>query len=474
MFSDAIPEAFRQPPVWVYGCDIEKTPFGSIITPMEESPSKSVRAAEISDRVLKNAYSTILVNMRFLDSALFRLSPVPSGAALSTNGRCLYYDPETLLNAYAKEPNSVNRNLLHVLLHCIFKHLFVGPDINALCWDLACDMAVEGVICDLGTACFDTEAAAERMQKLAPFKKNIQPFTAEKIYRYLLENIPPEEAGKLGAAFAADDHALWYFLSSEKIADTSDDALALSAPARRDLEKDWDSISRHVQLDLKTFSAKAGKRSASLLFQLRNVNRPRYDYGQFLKKFAVMGETLKVNDDEFDYIYYTYGLSLYENVPLIEPLEYKDEKRIREFVIAIDTSASVAGSLVKKFLQKTFEILSFEENFFKKINLYIIQCDAKIKDAAKITCKKDFEEYMDAVTISGVGGTDFRPVFEYVNSLVKAGEFSRLKGLIYFTDGYGTFPEKKPDYDTAFVFLRSEYDSPAVPPWAVKLVLEDI
>ena len=33
-----------------------------------------------------------------------------------------------------------------------------------------------------------------------------------------------------------------------------------------------------------------------------------------------------------------------EEVALIEPLEYKDVKRIREFVIAIDTSGSVAGS----------------------------------------------------------------------------------------------------------------------------------
>ena len=30
---------------------------------------------------------------------------------------------------------------------------------------------------------------------------------------------------------------------------------------------------------------------------------------------------------------------------------------------------------------------------------------------------------------------------------------TNLKGLIYFTDGYGDFPAKKPDYETAFVFI---------------------
>ena len=49
---------------------------------------------------------------------------------------------------------------------------------------------------------------------------------------------------------------------------------------------------------------------------------------------------MKLNPDEFDYNFYTYGFALYENMPLIEPLEYREVKRIREFVIAIDTSGS--------------------------------------------------------------------------------------------------------------------------------------
>ena len=39
----------------------------------------------------------------------------------------------------------------------------------------------------------------------------------------------------------------------------------------------------------------------------------------------------------------------YGNVPLVEPLEYRDDKRIREFVIAIDTSGSVQGDIVQSF-----------------------------------------------------------------------------------------------------------------------------
>ena len=63
--------------------------------------------------------------------------------------------------------------------------------------------------------------------------------------------------------------------------------------------------------------------------------------------------------------------------------------------------------------------------------------------------------------------------FTLVDDLIRQHEFTNLKGLIYFTDGYGTFPAQKPDYETAFLFLEDdEYGNPEVPPWAIKLVLK--
>ena len=90
----------------------------------------------------------------------------------------------------------------------------------------------------------------------------------------------------------------------------------------------------------------------------------------------------------------------------------------------------------------------------------------------ELTSQEDFDKYLMTMQIRGLGGTDFRPVFEYVEQLRQSKEFTNLKGLIYFTDGYGTFPAKKPDYDTAFVFVDDEYNNPNVPPWAIKLVLQ--
>ena len=75
------------------------------------------------------------------------------------------------------------------------------------------------------------------------------------------------------------------------------------------------------------------------------------------------------------------------------------------------------------------------------------------------------------MVLKGFGGTDFRPVFRYVEDMIKRHEFTDLKGLIYFTDGWGTFPEHQPDFNTAFVFLDDNYNNPTVPVWAIKLVL---
>lgn len=89
----------------------------------------------------------------------------------------------------------------------------------------------------------------------------------------------------------------------------------------------------------------------------------------------------------------------------------------------------------------------------------------------KITSREEFDRYLQTMQIKGLGGTDFRPVFRRVDEMIREKEFVNLKGLIYFTDGYGVFPERMPAYKTAFVFVEEGYEIPEVPIWAVKLVL---
>ena len=239
------------------------------------------------------------------------------------------------------------------------------------------------------------------------------------------------------------------------------------------MSKKWGDISDGIETDLGTFSRESGEQDGDFLDQLKIENRERYDYREFLRKFAVFREELTVDLDSFDYNFYTYGLSLYGNMPLIEPLETREVKKVSEFVIVIDTSMSCSGELVQRFLEETYGILSDSGNFFQKVNIHIIQCDEKVHSDVKITSREELQDYMDSLELYGDGGTDFRPAFAYVEELMEKREFENLKGLVYFTDGYGIFPAKMPPYRTAFVFMEQEPEDVDIPAWAMKLVITE-
>ena len=74
--------------------------------------------------------------------------------------------------------------------------------------------------------------------------------------------------------------------------------------------------------------------------------------------------------------------------------------------------------------------------------------------------------------VRGRGGTNFKAGLAYVEKLVREEEFRNLKGVLYFTDGYGEFPAKRPGFETAFIFVKEDYTDIKVPPWAMKVILE--
>ena len=118
-------------------------------------------------------------------------------------------------------------------------------------------------------------------------------------------------------------------------------------------------------------------------------------------------------------------------------------------------------------------MLSESNSFFRKVNIHIIQCDDQVQTDQVIAGADELKEYMEDLELKGEGGTDFRPAFAYVEELMHRHAFGQLKGLIYFTDGKGVYPAKMPPFETAFVFLREDYEDVDVPPWAMKLILSE-
>lgn len=413
---------------------------------------------KLAEEVLQLARDTIVVQLRFLDAAISKLTLVskPGIGGLMTDGSHIYYDSRYLLSAYRREPALAVRMYLHMLFHCIFYHPFGYDRLEKELWDLAADIAVEETILSMEIPGFSLPWDEEAKRLLEHLKLQVPVLTAEKLYRYFRVNNPSSDLKKeLVRLFFMDRHESWQIKETVALSDA-----------------DWKKISERIGADLRSFSA--GKTGGeSLIKNLSEAVRDRYDYGKLLQKFVVAGEDMAPSEDEFDYVYYTYGLSRYGNMPLIEPLEYKESKKVREFVIALDTSASCRGPIVRGFLNKTYSLLKGGENFFTKINVHIIQCDNEVRSDTKITCDEDFATFIKEGRLTGFGSTDFRPVFSYVDGLMENGEFENLKGLIYFTDGFGSYPEKMPPYDVIFAFLNEDEGRPAVPVWAIKAVIEE-
>lgn len=433
-----------------------------MIDPVRHRQLEELNMVELCVRILSNARNELYLNMRYLDVALGSLGYEASSECrgIGTDGFVIYYRPEFLCALFKKGRAEVNRTYLHMVLHCMFCHMDTRERRDVEEWNLACDIAVESVMDGLYLGCVHRPMSLYRQDWYGRFRQRLEVLNAEGVYHILKEmNLPDKQRERLAAEFYADDHGCWELPEEEP-----------KLPVIR--QNRWNKNRERLQTEMETMGNQQEEDSKSLLEHVRVENRERYDYKQFLRKFSVLREEVQTDPDSFDYGFYTYGMSLYGNMPLIEPLESREISRIEDFVIVIDTSMSCSGELVRRFLEETYDVLCESESYFRKVKIHIIQCDEQVRQDRMITCREEMEKYMEDFTIIGQGGTDFRPAFEYVDQMIGRGEFHRLRGLLYFTDGEGIYPVRQRAYDTAFVFVKDQYTDISVPPWAMKVVLE--
>lgn len=426
------------------------------------------RLARVGQAILAHSRNEIYVSMRFMDIALNMLGYEMnlSTKTMGVDGTKILYNPRYLIDLFRDDEILVNRAYMHMLLHGLFGHAYFRNGRNEEYWSLACDIAVASVLDSMTSKAVARVTTDFRASVYAGLKKEIKVLNAESIYRVLWQTpISPKQFEMLKEAFIADDHQFW---ESKK-----DEENPQEEKKRQENEQAWEKVSRKVQTSMETVMKKYGEEAGELLYTMKVSHREKTDLRQFLKKFAVMKEEIKTDDDAFDYIFYTYGLEVYNNMPLIEPLEYKEVKKTEEFVIVIDTSESCPPEVVKAFLEEACTVLADSESFFRKVNIHILQCDIQVVSDVKIESKEALFDYMSEVEIKGGGGTDFTPAFAYVDKLMAEGEFKNLKGMLYLTDGCGRFPKYPPAYETVFAIPEDEAEKVKVPSWAIKLALDD-
>lgn len=383
----------------------------------------------LGKKILQNCRNELYLDFPYLDGAFAGLEYEADSSIMSiqTDGEKIYFNPGFLLKKYAEDPETVRHGYLHMLLHCLYLHIFMKPDKDISQWDRDCDSFVEDLI-----------------------DKAIQEKECRSLKKRWLDDTEVADPG-------FDDHTLWQ-RTAEQV-----------SGGRRTKEK-WERILAYTSRNKTGTRSRAGTQTRNRQEEMDEIYRSKYDYRKFLKQFCRLREEVELDTESFDYIFYHFGMEHYGNLPLIEPLEYKEVNRLEELVIAIDTSGSCSKETVQRFLGETYSILSEKENFFRRMKVYIVQCDCFIQKVDVIHSEEEWKEYSRAVTIQGRGGTDFRPVFELIRQEKEHRELKSLRALIYFTDGDGIYPRQKPDYETAFVFLNRTDKMKLVPAWAKCLI----
>lgn len=108
-----------------------------------------------------------------------------------------------------------------------------------------------------------------------------------------------------------------------------------------------------------------------------------------------------------------------------------------EVVFAVDTSGSINDELLREFIAEGQEIMET----LRPRRMHVVYCDAAIN-------RVDVYEHGDPLVANpcGGGGTDFRPVFDYVRDHVQD-----CKVVVYLTDLMGCFPSTDPGVPTVWV-----------------------
>ena len=418
---------------------------------------------EIGLEILQAARNELYLHLPYLDATLCALRFEPGADRtmfIAADGESLYYSGAYLSDRFLRSPAAVNRIYLHTILHCILRHIAKKRGRDSAVWDLSCDIAAESILDELAYPCVAVPAARPLRQKIyGELRETMKVLTAEGIYRELLrQKLPEYELARLQREFFADDHGLW-------------DPEGQDDEKQQRQDQRWQDLAGRAQTAMDTVLGGQAQGGEAIYEQVKVASRESVDYRAFLRRFAAYREVMEADGDAFDYTFYTYGLQLYGNMPLIEPPETREEKRVEDFVIAIDTSMSTSGEMVRAFLEETYSILRSASTFTRRVNIRVLQCDNQLRRDDAIASLDELRSYMESFQLSGGSATDFRPVFEHVDRLREAGVFTQLRGMLYFTDGMGIFPKKRPDYETAFILTGEPPMAVSFPPWAIRLVL---
>ena len=173
------------------------------------------RQEELGIHILENIRNELYYYFPYLDGAFACISGKGSEqtGTIGTDGAFFLFSPEYLLKLYVKKPEAVRRGYLHMLLHCLYLHLFQEDQEDRRLWNLACDIAVEQIISREKIPILETGGDAKKIREKVFHILGDRSDSAEKICRKLKEQAFPFHLEELEEAYPIFQEAYEDYMS---------------------------------------------------------------------------------------------------------------------------------------------------------------------------------------------------------------------------------------------------------------------
>lgn len=340
----------------------------------------------------------------------------------------LLYNPEWVMQLSFEQLKTV---VAHETLHLALQHLLRLEHRKKLLWNIAIDFAVNQIISEENDRVYREEHThAFSFPDGILLNHDFKDMSGEQIYDKIFKNAKEYEK-----MITLDEHIYPDVNGSNanKGKDDDKDNCKNMGISERELRKERDKWKKRL-VEATTLAKQMGKLPLGIERLVDGLLDSKINWKGLLYRYITQ-------EIPFDLSYarpHKKSISVGVYMPYVV-------KENMDIVVAIDTSGSISERELKDFLS---EITAIAKSF-ANITITLIVIDCKIQDVYELRNGVDLSK----VKISGYGGTDFRPVFEWIK---KNKPDTRL--LVYFTDGYGNYPDEE-SVRTLWLLPR-DYDVP--------------
>jgi predicted metal-dependent peptidase len=369
---------------------------------------RALRSSMLRLRAKAPFFGTLALYARFIAT-----DTIPTAA---TDGQDVYYNPEFMLSL---APAHLDGVLVHEVLHAALDHVFRRGSRDAMRWNQAADIVVNGLIIDAGMSLPDNALRDSSLER----------FSVEEVFALLgrepdrheeveIDLLPSLAAGKAG-----------------KDRDGSGQPGGIADQAKQDrVRRQWaEAIDRAASV---TRGREAGNLPGALERAFELLQRPRLDWRTLLWRFLARAPT---DFATFDRRFVHQGLYL-------ETLEAVSLR----VVVGIDTSGSIDQESLEHFLAELHGILGA----YPASQAWLFYVDTVAYGPFAIVAGDELPKPI------GGGGTEFAPFFDATE---EAGLVADGTVAVYLTDGEGPFPSEPPNYPVLWIVTPGGIDEDRFP-----------